>query len=369
MNLMKPAFTSQDVAAIGDATQMLCDLVIASRFDILMLAMGLASYAILYSIRTQRKRMQESNIFSKAHHKEQMLETHQSTIATRDQPSYETLLARHVTKKEHTEVQNVIDSMQIDDSMLPCFLSEEALNTMLTQCICSNDVDMAKLVDQVAKMQGSLSDSTYCLLIQALSRSRQHARATIEEVIDRLGSTFSFDLVLAILGFCRISAPDRPIVDKLLKRLDSNDADIFSEFIHFYLDSNQPEKACDVFEGNFDTFFDYELGEDTQWTLMHAASKCKRQALANLLFETAPFNAAKHVVTIQRWWKRSAADRPNRVERQVGEVFGILARVFDGRYPMGDDNAADSNDESTCFFSDDDRSNDFDSDDDWKCEY
>jgi len=369
MNVMKLISSNQDVTAVGDATQMLCDLVIASRFDILMLAMGLASYAILYSIRTQRKSMQDSNIFSKAHHKEQLLETHQS-IMPPDQQSYEPLLTMHVTKHEHAEMQNVIDSMQMDDSMLPCFLSEDALNTMLNKCICSNDIDMAKLVDQVAKMQGHLSDSTYCLLIQALSRSRQHARATIEEVIDRLGSTFSFDLVLAILGFCRISTPDRPIVDKLLKRLDSTDADIFSEFIHFYLDSNQLEKACDVFECNFDTFFDYELGEDTQWTLMHAAAKCKRQALADLLFETAPFNAAKHVVTIQRWWKRSAPDLPGRAERQVGEVFGILARVFDGRYPMGEDSIADSNDESTCFFSDDDRANDFEeSDDDWQSEY
>lgn len=326
--------------------------------------------------------MQESNIFSKAHHKEQMLETHQSIttgltqqmldthqqmLDTHDQQNYETLLTMHVTKQEHAEVQNVIDSMQTDE--LPCFLGEGALNTMLTKCICSNDIDMAKLVEQVAMMQADLSDSTYCLLIQALSRSRQHTRAIVEEVIDRLGSTFSFDLVLAILGFCRISAPDRPIVDKLLKRLDSTDADVFSEFIHFYLDSNQLEKACDVFELNFDTFFDCELGEDTQWTLMHAAAKCKRQALANLLFETAPFNASKRVLTIQRWWKRSALDRPSRAERQVGEVFGILARVFDGRYPMGDDSAADSNDESTCFIGDDDRVNDFESDDDWKCEY
>lgn len=218
--------------------------------------------------------------------------------------------------------------------------------------------------------QVKLADKTYSLRIKAANGNRAQTRDIIEEVLDRpVGATVSFDLVISILGFCRMSNADRPMVDSLLQRMQTLDMDILSEFIHFYLDSNQLEKACDVFELNFAAFFDNELGEDTEWTLMTAALKCRRLSLASHLFETSHVNATRHVVKIQRWWKRVPCEmRTSSREHAVSDVFGRLAMVFNERFPFEEDSNVDSNDESTVFLGDEDdddddrRDSDFDSD-------
>merc|ERR1719199_2322496 len=133
------------------------------------------------------------------------------------------------------------------------------MNSLLTKCIRSDDTKMATLLEALLITKAQCSDTTYSLLIKALAPSCEQAREIVKEVLDRpAGSVFSFDLVLCILGFCRISCLDRPMVDDLLKCITTIDVDMLSEFIHFYIDTNQLEKACDVFELNFATFFENE---------------------------------------------------------------------------------------------------------------
>lgn len=363
-----------DHAVRGDILQMLSDVIIANSFDLFMLATGLASYLFLFSARNRWKAMHGSNKQWHVQHKEKMLDPNPSTTPKYNQQQYETLLSMHVANHEHAKAQCLIASMQEEDVAL----GEEAMNSALTKCICSEDTRMASLLESLG-LGNFRTDSTYSLLIKALSASHHQARDIVEEVFDRpAGSVFSFDLVMSILGFCRISCLDRPTVDDLLERINTTDVDVLCEFIHFYVDSNQFEKACDVFELNFATFFENELGEDTERRLLQAALKCGRLSVASHLFETSQWNAARHVVTIQRWWKRASRGIPKGSrEREVGEIFGRLAHVFNERFPFEEESDADSSDESTVFLGDDDDhdcadDSDFDSDYDennWSCDY
>lgn len=203
---------------------------------------------------------------------------------------------------------------------------------------------------------------------------REQARRLVKELLDRPSLVCSFDLVMAILGFCRMSLTDRHLADDLFARVETSDIDVLSEFIHFYLDSYQFDKACDVFEVNFSTFFDGDLGQDTEWSLMNAALKCGRVSVAKHLFETSQLNTAVHVQKIQSWW-RSTSRRPGfRNRGQLdGQVFLRLANVFNERFAFESDSNPDSNDASTMFLGDDsDRDIDFESEEDendWSSAY
>lgn len=282
--------TLPEALAFGDILTMLWTGVVASRFDLLMLATGLASYMVLHSHRSRWKDRWDAH--KQVQLKEQLLHPTPCTTTKHDQQSYATRLDKHVAKQENEE-----------------------------------------------------------------------ACAVIEEILEiPSGTRFSFDLVISVLGFCRISYADRLTADDVLEHINTSDVDILIEFINFYIDTNQFRKACDVFERNFATIFESELGEDTEWTLMNAALKCGRISVASHIFETSSLNTAKHVGTIQRWWKRTSSGmRTNFREREVSDVFGRLAHVFNERFPF-DDN---SDDESTVFLGDDDRhQSDADSDSD-----
>jgi len=272
-NQMKLAPTNQE-GAHADLFKASVDL-ITSRYDLLMLAVGLAIYVILFSSRRHWKESKESKKLS-------------------EDSNHEDLLAKHVANRDHSEMQNVVASMP--------------------DC-----------------------------------------------------SVLSFDLVFSVLGFCRISSSHRAIADSLLERIKTADVDILSEFIQFYLDTNQSEKACGVFDVNFAVFVDGELGQETEWRLLLAALECNRHSLASHLFETSQLNLARHTVKIQTWWKRISNTLrmghvseeqfswPMQWESTAGyeDVMGRLAQVFNERFPFVDDNS-DSNDESTAFFGDDD---------------
>lgn len=303
--------------ADGMQWQVMWDVVIASRYDLLMLVMALAGYVILFHSRSRWRAAGEQKHVQQ---KDKELEWSPSITVEPDKQKHESLSATAEAK---------------------------------SQC----------------------SDATYILQMKLAAASRPQTQAIMQEVLDRpIGLTFSFDLVLSILGFCRMSPSDRPVVDSLLLRIDTRDVDILSEFIQFYIDSSQPEKACAVFELN-QAVLEGELGQDTEWTLMNAALKCGRLSLASHFFESSHEDATKSMLKIQRWWKRAAvgAGTDSR-ERQVSDVFGRLALVFNERFPFEEDSNVDSNDESTAFFGDDDdrHDSDFDSDYDgnnWTVDY
>jgi hypothetical protein len=279
-----------------DALQMVWDGVIASRYEILMLLVGLFSYMALSSARTRWE-----------------LKTRKKDVISSADP-----VMQH--------------SQQYDEGLL----------TM-----------------HIAKCE------------------REQARRLVKELLDRPNLACSFDLAMAILGFCRMSLADRHLADGFLVRMGNGDIDLLSEFIHFYLDSYQFDKACDVFEQNSSTFFDGDLGQDTEWSLMNAALKCGRVSVAKHLFETSQLNAAAHVQKIQRWWKRTAC-RPGRRSREQlnGQAFERLANVFNARFNFEVDSNPDSYEASTMILgSDSDRDMDLESDscesdeNDWSSTY
>lgn len=119
-----------------------------------------------------------------------------------------------------------------------------------------------------------------------------------------------------------------------------------------YLSTKQFDKACDAFELNFASFFDIEMDEDLEWSLMVAALQCGRLPIARQVFETSQADAAARVLKIQRWWRRASQDVQRSTRAQaVGEVFGRLSHVFNDRFPFEED---DSDAESTVFLGDDD---------------
>jgi len=132
--------------------------------------------------------------------------------------------------------------------------------------------------------------------------------------------------------------------------------------ISFYLENEEFEKACDVFELNYDTFFDNELTGAVQWQLMMAALKCGRQSLADHLLRTSESDKFSDVVKIQRWWRQTSVQMSESRVEHMGDVLNRLSNMFNERYPFEEH----SDDESTCFLGDDSDAEDSD-DPDYNC--
>lgn len=177
---------------------------------------------------------------------------------------------------------------------------------------------------------------------------------------------FSLRDVQIVLGFCRKSVVDKGLVDRLLASMEqTGDSVTLSAFLRFYLETEQSEKACNVFELNYSTFFDMELDEDTEWRLLTASAACGRHSLAEQLLHSSQTDYAKPVVTIQQWWRRSAAKAGERRVESMGEVLTRLSSMFNERFPFEEH----SDDESTCFLGDDSDFEDSDSDSAWEEDY
>lgn len=157
---------------------------------------------------------------------------------------------------------------------------------------------------------------------------------------------FSGSEVQAIMNFCSCPLADEALPNALFERVKSSDEwQTLSMFINFYLNSEQPEKACDVYELNYSTFFDSELDEDIEWRLILAALQCERQPLAEHLLQTSQTNSGQRIAFIQQWWRTTAARMSeNRVAR-MGSVFNRLSTMFNDRFPFEEDSDA----ESTCY--------------------
>lgn len=181
------------------------------------------------------------------------------------------------------------------------------------------------------------------------------------------GHPFTICEVQTILKFCGHSLADKTLADRLLQCMQPvEEWHILNAFICFYISNKMSEKACDVFELNYATFFDIELDEHTEWQLVMAALKCGRQSLADHLIQTSQSDAAKQIVTIQQWWKRTSLQMgEERVER-IGSVLNRLSSMFNERYPF-EEEEEHSDSESTCFFGDDsDRAESSCADSDWE---
>jgi hypothetical protein len=170
---------------------------------------------------------------------------------------------------------------------------------------------------------------------------------------------FTVREVEAILGFSSSHLADKEMADRLLEHIKPTEEwAVLSAFIRFYLDSEQPEKACDIFELNYATFFDADLDASMEWRLLMAATQCGRQSLVQHVLQTSQSEIGKHLVTIQKWWKHAAAKRGESRVAHMGGVLNRLSNLFVERYPFEEH----SDDESTCFLGDDSDFEDNDSD-------
>merc|ERR1719335_2102716 len=152
-----------------------------------------------------------------------------------------------------------------------------------------------------------------------------------------------------MLRFCK--RYEKTLADKVFERVPTEDAETLSSMISFYLDTQQPEKACNVFELHFAVFFDEDIDADLEWRLMVAAVECGHQALAEQLYETSPYSYPVHVCKIQQWWKRTAAQGGAEAFRirRMHDMLARLSSAFQEQY-LSDQESSEG--ESTCFLGD-----------------
>lgn len=286
----------QEVMMNNDSVMtMLLDGIITSRFDLMLFAIGLMGYFILFSSRTAKK-----------FHKK--LDT---------------------TFEASEEVVDANEEEDDDAASAPMRLSR-VLQVMET---CDKDAHLLA----TAQMDGFLEDYP------------QHA--------------FTMCDVQIILGFCSKSFADKGLADRLLNSMEATEESaVLFAFLRFYVDSKQSEKACDVFELNYSTFFDAELDEDLESRLLAAASECGRNSLAQHLLQTSQTDYATPVVTIQQWWRRSSAKVVEARVENMGDVLTRLSSMFNERYPFEEH----SDGESTCFLGDESDGEDSETDSSWE---
>jgi hypothetical protein len=340
--------TAANETAMQSMWHAACDLAIAHQIDLLMFLVSLAGYFLLFKLRTPWKPAKDVSEPVKK-------------IDDSIQESIEFLLSVQVAAGNVPEVRRLVEDMQAKET--PALLSEDVMNSMLSDSFFVIGGEMISLAIELVKLQSQLSVTTYALLIKGLLYSGERAilPAIIQEAIDRLPpSSISMELINSILDFCRDSPDDGWLADMLLKRLQPAEWSVLHEFIDFYIEMSESEKACDVYELNFATFFDAELDPDTESNLIVAALQCGRCALAEHLCGTSPQNITKSVVVIQRWWRHQAEElQDGRREHRVADVIARLSDVFQDRFPFQErfpfeEYEERSDDESTAFLGDDD---------------
>jgi len=285
---------------LGSSIAQLSDAVVASRFDLLMMVVGLTVYMVLCASRNQKKEAKDLDA---------------KVCVTSSQV-------------------NIVD---------PSELLAQVLETMES---CKDDMHT-----------GGVEDLDMFLDKHPTHPFALHDVETILHFCSR-----------CLTGYSWASVSAAALADRLFERMKPTDeSDVLSAFLGFYLDNKHFAKACDIFELNYATFFDIELDEHMQWRLLMAASQCGRQSLADHLLETSQVDVAKNVAIIQRWWKRSSAQMGESRVAQMGDVFNRLSNIFNERYPFEDEEQEEHSDgESTCFLGDDSDRDEESDDSDWE---
>jgi len=215
-------------------------------------------------------------------------------------------------------------------------LNEEAVNMMLVECLDTNDLSSAKLLEAIAKAnQAPVTDATYSLLIKCFSSRPWGARALVKEAVLRDSEKFSEGLALAILD----SSPHRALVDTLYERMVDKSQNVLAAFVRFYANGEHCEEALDILERHLPTFqgtylqhsLASQLDAHSGWILMLKAFESGRSSLGQHVFETAASKVMeKHVVTIQRWWKHGLTKKQEQhvILEGVRCVSSRLTNVF-----------------------------------------
>eukprot|EP00747_Dinoflagellata_sp_TGD_P161883 gnl/TRDRNA2_/TRDRNA2_178876_c0_seq1.p1 gnl/TRDRNA2_/TRDRNA2_178876_c0~~gnl/TRDRNA2_/TRDRNA2_178876_c0_seq1.p1 ORF type:complete len:1098 (-),score=255.53 gnl/TRDRNA2_/TRDRNA2_178876_c0_seq1:57-3350(-) len=187
-------------------------------------------------------------------------------------------------------------------------VSEEVVAAMLNECIRQKDCGLAVQVEKLTRQQKdfAISEATYALLLKAFSGNVAKMEEIVEEVL-RKDITLSSDLGLAALSFCQ-STSNIAMADRLYANVKQMQLPLLSAFIRFYSETEQFDKACDAYERE-----QLQKGESPQEqpgrsvfldarmerSLMNAALRCGRSALAKQLLSSSPSDVAKHITMIR----------------------------------------------------------------------
>lgn len=187
-------------------------------------------------------------------------------------------------------------------------VSDDAVAAMLSECIRRKDPSLTSKVEQLVRGQGhQLSEATYTLLVKSALNDIAKVQQLFAEVVSK-GTQLSADFALALLAFCT-QTRSLKLADDLFEYMMPKQIPVLSAFIRFYADTEQPDKACDVYEKHLQclrmsgaaglTPQAVCLDARLERSLMNAALRCGRHELAKNFLDASPADVAKHITMIR----------------------------------------------------------------------
>mmetsp|Transcript_37999 Transcript_37999/g.104493 ORF Transcript_37999/g.104493 Transcript_37999/m.104493 type:complete len:1114 (+) Transcript_37999:133-3474(+) len=185
-------------------------------------------------------------------------------------------------------------------------LSEDTLSSMLAECTSQRDVSLTQAVEElVLSQQSDMPQRFYAMLLRAYAGEVDERRRIFDDVM-RAEVEIQADLALAAIAFCAQSS-DIERANQLRRRTSWSQTSVVTAFIRFYVDSEQHEAACDLYEtelrraseeapsGVLHLYVDARL----ERALMTSALRCGRANLAKTLLNASPSDVAKHITMIR----------------------------------------------------------------------
>lgn len=205
---------------------------------------------------------------------------------------------------------------ELDDTPV----SEEAFHTMLVFCARQKDSHLAKKVESLARKQElRFTDATWSLLAKGLASDPSRVVAVMDEMIKK-GLEVSPDAVPCFLGACH-QISNVAAADRLYEHMDPTQLNTVANFVRLYVEQEQFEKACDIYEQYLQRAGKEDGGEQRAVALpdarlernvMTAALRCGRAHLAKSFLQSSPSDVARHVTMIRNC--ASAGDLPGALE-------------------------------------------------------
>jgi len=192
-------------------------------------------------------------------------------------------------------------------------LSEEAVNTMLLECVRQKDLLLTSSVEKLAREQGvSFTDATYSLLIRGMAADPSRVQALFAEVVQK-GIEATADFAVSMLAHCAQTSNAR-MADNLYAYMKPTQLSVLTAFVRFYAECEEFETACDIYENDLlrlhgagsaeaqsDNSRPLHMDSRMERSLMTAALKCGRGHLAKNLLSSSPSDVAKHIAMIRNF--------------------------------------------------------------------
>jgi pentatricopeptide repeat protein len=190
-------------------------------------------------------------------------------------------------------------------------INDEVVTVMLHECVRQKDFDLTKMVETLAREQKiDFTDTMYSLLIKGMSSDSARVQTLFDEIVEK-GVEVTPDCATNVLSFCAQTG-NAQIAEKLYAHMKPKQLPVLSAFIRFFAESEQYERACDVYEqdllrlhgtpaGGAEAQGQRSLLLDARMerSLMNAALRCGRTHLAKNLLDSSPSDVAKHITMIR----------------------------------------------------------------------